>query len=732
MTNHQLEPGSLARNLSITLFLPPLVMMALTAVLLWQISRLLEVEQEVSQANQVVAHFQELEKHFVDMETGVRGYLLSGNPVFLEPYTDALRSVNSEFAGLELLLAGNEDQLQRLKTIRERHQNWLGFAREALILRETSGDYETFMRRGQGKAIMDDLRARGAALVQVEENRRDERREAANRSSRVILITGIVLTLLLGGLVATFTRRQFLNVSRTYAEALRVAREQTEALKTSEERYRLLFESNPQPMWVYDIETLGFLDVNKAAVRQYGYSREEFLNLTIKDIRPPEQVPRLLDSLAVHTTNGISDAGVWKHRKKDGTLIDVEITSHLLLFANRRAELVLASDITERLRAERELAEQRAFLRQVIDLNPSFIFARDRQGRFTLVNESLARAYGTSVTDLLGKTDSDFNKNEVEVEQFRHDDLEVMDSCRDKFIPEVTLTDAQGRVRWLQTFKRPLIGDGGKADHLLGVATDISERKHADEGIRKLNEELEQRVSERTVQLEVANKELEAFSYSVSHDLRTPLRAMNGFSRILLETYESGLPAEAQRYLKLISQNAAQMGKLIDDLLAFSRIGRKPIQNQPVSLVELVEEVLHELQMDQQDRRIKLTIGELPAVHADPALLKQVYSNLLSNAFKYTRQREEAVIEIGADKDGDETIYFVRDNGAGFEMQFAEKLFGVFQRLHRAEEFEGTGVGLATAQRIVQRHGGRIWGEGKVDEGATFYFTLQGGNSHDG
>lgn len=254
--------------------------------------------------------------------------------------------------------------------------------------------------------------------------------------------------------------------------------------------------------------------------------------------------------------------------------------------------------------------------------------------------------------------------------------------------------------------------------------------------------EKETQLRQRAELLEQANKELEAFSYSVSHDLRAPLRAIDGFSRILLEEYAPQLVPEAQRYLRLVRGNAKQMGYLIDDLLTFSRLSRQPLQKQLVAPADLVRECLEDLRAEREGRRVEITIGDasaalrqgskqaLPACEADPSLLKQVWINLLSNALKFTRHREVAVIEIGCREEDDEDVYFVKDNGVGFDMQYVGKLFGVFQRLHRAEEYEGTGVGLAIVQRIVHRHGGRVWAEAEVDKGATFYFTLGGGISN--
>ncbi|MFH1907269.1 MAG: ATP-binding protein [Chloroflexota bacterium] len=252
-------------------------------------------------------------------------------------------------------------------------------------------------------------------------------------------------------------------------------------------------------------------------------------------------------------------------------------------------------------------------------------------------------------------------------------------------------------------------------------------RQRAEEAVSKLNEDLDRRAAE----LEAANKELEAFSYSVSHDLRAPLRAIDGFSRILIEEYAPQLVPEALRYLQLVRDNTRQMGNLVDDLLAFSRLSRQPLKVQHVEPTILVRHVLEDLRNEQEGRRIEVSIGDLPSCQADPALLKQVWVNLLSNAIKYTRKRDTARIEIGYQKTGEEQVYFVQDNGVGFDMRYAAKLFGVFQRLHRVEEYEGTGVGLAIVQRIIQRHGGRVWVEAEVDKGTIFYFTIGGEKTND-
>ena len=258
----------------------------------------------------------------------------------------------------------------------------------------------------------------------------------------------------------------------------------------------------------------------------------------------------------------------------------------------------------------------------------------------------------------------------------------------------------------------------------VGVLLDLGlERMQTEEQIRNLNAELESRVGE----LEAANGELEAFSYSVSHDLRAPLRAIHGFTNILLEDHADAQSPGVRRHLDTIHQNALQMGQLIDDLLAFSRTGRQSLNRQPVEPAQLARQALADLEHERQGRQLEITIGDLPPCEADPALLKQVFLNLIANAMKFTRGREPGVIEVGCtcETSPRRNVYFVRDNGVGFDMRYAHKLFGVFQRLHRQEDFEGTGVGLAIVQRIVRRHGGDIWAESDVGTGTRFEFFVQ-------
>lgn len=298
---------------------------------------------------------------------------------------------------------------------------------------------------------------------------------------------------------------------------------------------------------------------------------------------------------------------------------------------------------------------------------------------------------------------------------------------RETFSMIYRLRRHDGEYRWIQDEGCPRYDTHGNFLGYIGHCLDITERIQAGEEIRILNAELEQRVIERTAQLEAANKELESFSYSVSHDLRTPLRAIQGFSRILQDDYTDKFDDEGKRYLQIISDNTNRMGELIDDLLAFSRIGRAEIRLSRIEMKPLVQSITEKLAPLLTGRKVQFRIGNLPSVQGDQSMIRQVIVNLLANALKFTGKRETAIIHVGGYSEGAEKIFYVRDNGIGFDMQYVHKLFEVFQRLHSDDEFEGTGIGLALVKRIISKHGGRVWTEGKLDEGATFYFTLPGG-----
>ncbi|HTH47896.1 MAG TPA: PAS domain S-box protein, partial [Candidatus Limnocylindria bacterium] len=512
-------------------------------------------------------------------------------------------------------------------------------------------------------------------------------------------------------------------------------------------------------------------------------------------------------------------------------------------------------------RANGTLARSEEQLRQIINLVPVSIFAKNREGRFLLVNQTLADNFGKSPAEIEGRTQLELTPNEAEARNYLAADQEVIDNGRRVFIPHETFTSAAGVVHVLQTTKIPFRPFDTQEPAVLAVTVDITEltraeaalresearlhavvenlteglviadldgnllhwnaaglklngfgspeesqrqrpefarifevstlegaalppdqwplarvrrgeclnglelrirrkdqdwerifsyagsvvqyaqgrslaflttsdvtaRKHAEAEILRLNDELERKVVERTAQLEASNRELESFTYTVSHDLRSPLRAVDGFSHALLEECGPGLSDAGRRYLQTIRQGAQRMGNLIDDLLSFSRLNRQAVAKQEVDTPGLIHDALEVLEPLRRGRQIELNLGTLPRCQGDPSLLRQVWVNLLSNALKYSRDRTPAVIEIGCRNDGGPDIFFVRDNGTGFDMRYVDKLFGVFQRLHRVEDYEGTGVGLAIVQRIIQRHGGRVWAEGVVGRGATFYFTLTGG-----
>ncbi|MBA3007030.1 MAG: PocR ligand-binding domain-containing protein [Proteobacteria bacterium] len=498
--------------------------------------------------------------------------------------------------------------------------------------------------------------------------------------------------------------------------------ELNDAVLKSEERFKTFMEETPVYAYIKD-GSLNHVFSNKKVLELTQLKQSGQIVDSAKTIFDPD-IANYLERADQKILSGHSNRIELEYKVKidgqDKWLNDIKFA--LKLTDGTKGVGGLAFDITERKRAEEALrASQENYGILFREMQNGFAHSEiicNAQGhpinsRYLAVNPAFERITGRKAEDVVGKTI-----------------LEVFPSLEPS---------------WIETFGRVALT--GEPAHFesqaseLGITfdvsafcpapnqyaytfSDISERRKAENEIRRLHTELEQRVVERTAQLEAANKELEAFSYSVSHDLRAPLRHISGYVDLLNNRFREALPDKAKHYLNTIAASSSQMGTLIDDLLQFSRTGRQEMCQVAMDMNVLVKEVLEALKPDFLNRNISWTVEELPKVFGDYSLLKQVWINLLDNAVKFTRNKDEAHIEIGFTQESDHWVFFVRDNGVGFDTQYAKKLFGVFQRLHSQTDFEGTGIGLANVQRIVHKHAGRVWAEAQPDKGATFYFTI--------
>jgi PAS domain S-box-containing protein len=485
--------------------------------------------------------------------------------------------------------------------------------------------------------------------------------------------------------------------------------------RASEARYRTLFENAPDGILIADSKST-YIDANSSMCRMLGYTRDELVGLNASDIVAPAEV-RFIDPALSALKTDANYHREWQFQRKDGSTFDAEVIATTMPDGNL---LGMVRDITVRKRTEAASAH----LAAIVESSDDVIIGKDLAGVVTSWNTGAETLFGYSAEEMVGQpvvrlipSDRQHEEKEILERVRRGENVRHFDTVRLR--KDGSSVDVSVTVSAIKDSAGSIIGASK-------VARDITERRQAEEKIKKLNDELEQRVIERTEQLEAANKELEAFSYSVSHDLRTPLRAVDGFSLAVLEDFGPLLPEEGRDYLQTIRKGAQQMGDLINDLLAYAKMSRQPLKKQSVDMSELAREALDALRLQREGRQVEIQMGELPSCRGDPALLKQVWVNLLSNAIKYTGKRERAIIEVGCMVREAHRTYFVRDNGTGFDMKYAHKLFGVFQRLHRSEDFEGTGVGLAIVQRVTHRHGGRAWAEAEPDRGATFYFNLEG------
>ncbi|MFA7241269.1 MAG: ATP-binding protein [Sulfuricellaceae bacterium] len=684
-----------------------------------------EANYRLAQNEEVLHNIMDLRFDVVDAQAHVRGYVITGNEQLKIDYLEAKTYSNVKLDALRKLMAGSPHQQQQYAQIEIRVNEDLQWLQQAVDFERASiTDAARSKRVAHGEDLLDNLRV---TFDQIESEHRQlaERLKRESKSmerlSNNIIFIGTFVSLMI-----------FLIVIFRLNFAVSESKQAGQALKKSEDLLNEMGRLAKVGGWEFNVGTREVVWTEEVyRIHEVDMTYKPTVDTGIEFYAPASR-PIIARAVQRAIEYGEPYDAVLEFITAKGNHRWVQTSGKAYQEHGKTLTVYgMFQDITERKSAEIMLHNSEARLQTIVENLSEGLAVSDLDGQLLHFNRAALDLHGFTTLDEcrqhLSKFADTFELSAMDGTVLSLDQWPLARVLRGE-----NLHNLEVRIRHIQAGWQRIFNYGGTlvrdaaGQPLMAIVTisDITERKQAEAEIRQLNAELEQRVAARTAELEIANKELEAFAYSVSHDLRAPLRAIDGFSRKVVMGYGDKLDDEGRRQLQVVRDNAQSMGQLIDDLLAFSRMSRREMALQPLDMDAMVKGVADELRAAEPQRAIEFVFSPLPCARGDAAMLRQVWVNLLANAAKFSRQRQVAHIEIGGRTESGEAIYWVKDDGAGFDMQYANKLFGVFQRLHRQDEFEGTGVGLAITQRILHRHNGRIWGEGKPDEGATFWFAL--------
>lgn len=710
-------PLTLERKIAAS-FAVALALLSIVGAVTWSsLGRFERAFALVEHTHLVLNQLEQIQAQALEVQTGSRGFALTGDPGFLAPFEAGVARIRENIAAVRTLTRDNPSQTARLERLAElvEREILLMSGRNAALRTQGLGTALDLDTLREGKAVMDDVRVLIRAMEEAENALLVDRALAARHSAartRIALLSGAALMVVLAAAAGTRIRRDFRARQRT-----------DEALRRSRAMFETFFEQSTDALVVVD--TAGRIHrVNRRSEDLFGYPRAELVGRPVETLMPGRfQVRHREHVQGFHAAPKFRAMGAGLELfgcRKDGTEFPVDIMLSPLETDDGHVVLAAIRDITERKAAAAELQRSAERIRDLYNRAPCGYHSLDPDGLVLDMNDTELEWLGYTRDEVVGRKRFTELLAPGEVGKFAEyfPRFKAEGSAQDN---ELQLQRRDGSTFYVSISATALYDAQGNYRSSRSTLHDVSARRAAEQRLAVLHREL-QRYSTR---LEEVNRELEAFSYSVSHDLRAPLRHLAGFSDLLLERERGRLDPESLRYVETIVASARRMGDLIDALLDFSRLGRLPVRRLRVDSQALVAEVLAEKQIEAVPATA-WCIDPLPAVDADPALLRQVWINLLGNAAKYSARSQPPRIEVSAtlSSDGREATFAVRDNGVGFDPRYTDKLFKVFSRLHGEREFRGTGIGLALAQRIVTRHGGRIWAEGRPGDGATFFFTL--------